>query len=99
LSELLRLEFIAEASNVFLVGPSGLGKTTLAQNIAYEAVLHGHTVLFASAGQEQTAKKEEHRRTRKKDQNGLLEKIHRRKSTKKIRRLQPAQFSRDSGCR
>ncbi|MBL8483416.1 MAG: IS21-like element helper ATPase IstB [Rhodocyclaceae bacterium] len=51
LSELMRLDFITQASNVILVGPSGLGKTTLAQNIAYQAVLHGHTVLFTSAGQ------------------------------------------------
>jgi len=31
--------------------PNGIGKSTLAQNIAYQAVLHGHTVLFATASQ------------------------------------------------
>ena len=39
------------AANVILVGASGLGKSTLAQNIAHQAVLHGHTVLFTTAGQ------------------------------------------------
>jgi DNA replication protein DnaC len=45
------LEFLKNASNAILVGTSGLGKTTIAQNIAHQAVLHGHTVLFATAGQ------------------------------------------------
>jgi len=39
------------AANAILVGASGLGKSTLAQNIAHQAVLHGHTVLFTTAGQ------------------------------------------------
>ena len=34
-----------------LVGPNGVGKSTLAQNIAHQALIHGHTVLFTSAGQ------------------------------------------------
>jgi DNA replication protein DnaC len=33
------------------VGVNGIGKTTLAKNIAYQALIHGHTVLFTSAGQ------------------------------------------------
>lgn len=49
--ELMTLEFLASATNAILVGPSGLGKTTIAQNIAHQAVLHGHTVLFTTAGQ------------------------------------------------
>jgi hypothetical protein len=40
-----------DATNAILVGPNGIGKSTLAQNIAYQAVIHGHTVLFATAGQ------------------------------------------------
>jgi DNA replication protein DnaC len=48
---LMGLDFLAEAVNVVLVGPNGVGKTMLAQNIAYQALIHGHTVLFTSAGQ------------------------------------------------
>lgn len=48
---LMALEFLGEAANVVLVGPNGVGKSTLAQNIAYQALLAGHTVLFTSAGQ------------------------------------------------
>jgi len=49
--ELMTLEFLKTATNAILVGPSGLGKTTIAQNIAHQAVLQGHTVLFTTAGQ------------------------------------------------
>ena len=48
---LMRLEFLAEAGNVILVGPNGVGKSTIARNIAHQAVLGGHSVLFAGAGQ------------------------------------------------
>ena len=48
---LMTLEFLKDAANVVLVGPNGVGKTTLACNIAYQAVVHGHTVLFTTAGQ------------------------------------------------
>jgi DNA replication protein DnaC len=48
---LMSLEFIKEASNVVFAGTNGLGKSTLAQNIAHQAVIHGHTVMFTSAGQ------------------------------------------------
>jgi len=51
IAELMTLEFLQSATNAILVGTSGLGKTMIAQNIAHQAVLHGHTVLFASAGQ------------------------------------------------
>src|SRR5262249_49762128 len=40
-----------EATNVVLVGPNGIGKTLLAKNIAHQAVIHGHSVLFTTAGQ------------------------------------------------
>jgi DNA replication protein DnaC len=33
------------------VGPNGVGKSMLAQNIAHQAVIDGHTVLCTSAGQ------------------------------------------------
>jgi DNA replication protein DnaC len=48
---LMSLEFLNEAINVVLVGPNGVGKSTIAQNIAHQALIHGHTVLFTSAGQ------------------------------------------------
>ena len=36
---------------VILIGASGLGKSTIAQNIAHHVVIHGHTVLFTTASQ------------------------------------------------
>jgi DNA replication protein len=51
ITELMSLEFLKTATNAILVGASGLGKTTIAQNLAQQAVMHGHTVLFTSAGQ------------------------------------------------
>ncbi len=47
----LRLEFLAEARNILLVAPQGLGKTMIAQNIAHAAVLAGTHVLFTTAAQ------------------------------------------------
>ena len=47
---LMALEFLEETANVVLVGPNGVGKSTLAQNIAHQALIAGHTVLFTSAG-------------------------------------------------
>jgi len=47
----LRLDFLAEAHNLVLVAPQGLGKTMIAQNIAHQAVLAGHHVLFTTAAQ------------------------------------------------
>lgn len=51
IEELMTLQFLAEASNVVLVGPNGVGKTMCACNIGYQAVLAGHTALFTTAGQ------------------------------------------------
>ena len=47
----LRLDFLADASNVILIAAQGLGKTMIAQNIAHAAVLAGHHVLFTTAAQ------------------------------------------------
>lgn len=47
----VRLDFIESARNVVLVAPQGLGKTMIAQNIAHQAILSGHGVLFISAAQ------------------------------------------------
>jgi DNA replication protein DnaC len=51
IESLMSLEFMDEAVNVVLVGPNGIGKTMLAQNIAQQALVRGHTVLFSSAAQ------------------------------------------------
>jgi len=48
---LMTLDFIKDATNIVLVGPNGVGKSTLAQNIAHQGLIQGHTVLFTSAGQ------------------------------------------------
>ena len=47
----LRLDFIHESHNLVLIAPQGLGKTMIAQNVAYQAVLAGHSVLFLTAAQ------------------------------------------------
>ena len=47
----MTLDFIKEATNVVFVGPNGVGKSTLAKNLAHQALINGHTVLFTSAGQ------------------------------------------------
>ncbi len=47
--ELMRLEFISEAANAILLGPNGVGKSTIARNIAYQSELQGYTVRFVSA--------------------------------------------------
>jgi DNA replication protein DnaC len=46
---LMQLDFINEASNIILIGSNGVGKSTLAQNLGYQAVMQGHTVLFTTA--------------------------------------------------
>ena len=45
----MQLGFINVASNIILIGSNGVGKSTVAQNIGYQAVMQGHTVLFATA--------------------------------------------------
>jgi len=46
----MSFKLLADATNVVLQGPNGVDKTTLARNLAHQALLHGHTVLFTSAG-------------------------------------------------
>jgi DNA replication protein DnaC len=48
---LFELGFIAEAANVILVGPNGVGKTMIAKNLAHHALLSGHTARFITASQ------------------------------------------------
>lgn len=49
IEELLSLAFIEEAANAVFVGNKGLGKTMLIKNIAYQAILHGHSARFTLA--------------------------------------------------
>ena len=46
---LMQLDFLTEASNIILIGSNGVGKSTLAQNLGYQAVMQGHTVVFTTA--------------------------------------------------
>lgn len=51
IEELSQLNFIDEAANVILVGPNGVGKTMIAKNLAYQAILKGHTARFITASE------------------------------------------------
>ena len=49
IQSLMQLDFITDASNIILIGSNGVGKSTIAQNLGYQAVMQGHTVLFTTA--------------------------------------------------
>jgi DNA replication protein DnaC len=49
LDEAFRLDFIAQGDNLVLLGPNGVGKTMIAQNLCYQAVLRGMPALFTTA--------------------------------------------------
>lgn len=51
IEDLLRLGFLEEAVNVVIVGSNGVGKTMIAQNIGYQALLAGHTVRKVTASE------------------------------------------------
>lgn len=51
IEELMSLSFMKDASNIVFLGPNGVGKSTLAMNVAHQALVQGHTVLFATASQ------------------------------------------------
>ena len=48
---LMSLKFIEEKANVVLVGPNGIGKSMLVKNVAHQALIHGKTVRFTTAGE------------------------------------------------
>jgi DNA replication protein DnaC len=50
IEELMHLSFLNEAINIILCGPNGVGKSMIAKNIAYQAIIQGHTALFTTAG-------------------------------------------------
>jgi DNA replication protein DnaC len=45
------LDFLAKGENVILVSPHGLGKTLLAKNLVYQAILAGHSARFLTASE------------------------------------------------
>lgn len=47
--ELMTLRFIADGINVLFIGPNGIGKTMLAKNIVYQAIIRGCTARFITA--------------------------------------------------
>lgn len=49
--ELMQLTFMSEANNVILLGNNGVGKSTIAQNLAWQAAVQGHSVLFTNAAE------------------------------------------------
>jgi DNA replication protein DnaC len=49
--DLLSLSFLPRGENAVLVGPNGVGKTMIAQNIAHQALLKGHTVRMTTASE------------------------------------------------
>lgn len=49
IEESMTCQFIPEATNIVLYGPNGVGKTMIEQNIAYQALLRGHSVRFTTA--------------------------------------------------
>ena len=49
IDELFTLAFLEAGENVILVGPNGLGKTMIAQNLAHHAILAGHSARFTTA--------------------------------------------------
>lgn len=51
IEDILCLSFLDEAANVVLLGPSGIGKTMLSQNIGYQALQGGHTVRRVTASE------------------------------------------------
>lgn len=50
--EFMQLDFLKNENptNIIFCGPSGVGKSTIASNILYQAVLRGYTGLFTTAG-------------------------------------------------
>ena len=45
------LDLVREGRNLVLLGSNGLGKTMIAKNLAYQAALAGHSVLFVTAAE------------------------------------------------
>jgi len=51
IDSLFDLSFMQDRENIVIVGPNGLGKTMIAQNLAYEAVVRGHPARFVASSE------------------------------------------------
>ena len=51
IEELFTYKFLDDAVNVVLVGPNGVGKSMIAQNLIYQSLLRGHTARFITASE------------------------------------------------
>jgi DNA replication protein DnaC len=51
IDDLLRLNWLEDATNVVLAGPNGVGKTLIAKNLAHQAILAGATVRCLTASE------------------------------------------------
>jgi len=51
IEDLGTLRFLAEGTNVVLVGPNGVGKTMIAKNLAHQALRAGYTARFLTASE------------------------------------------------
>jgi len=49
IEELFSLSFMDDGINAILVGPNGIGKTMILQNLAHHALVRGHTVRVTTA--------------------------------------------------
>lgn len=49
--DLFRFDFIKDGINVVLIGPNGVGKTTIAQNLVHSALMAGHAARFVTASE------------------------------------------------
>src|SRR3990167_4126447 len=51
IEEWMQLDFLNDATNPILCGPNGVGKSTIARNIAHQSVIKGFTALFITASE------------------------------------------------
>jgi DNA replication protein DnaC len=51
IQDLMQLDFVRSGDNVILLGSNGVGKSTIARNLAHQAVLKGYSVLFTGASE------------------------------------------------
>lgn len=47
----MQLDFLKDATNPILCGPNGVGKSTIARNVAHQSIIKGFTALFTTAAE------------------------------------------------